>query len=337
MRPLRIGFIGAGGNTRLRHLPGFAALADVELVAVANRTVKSANQVAAEFGIARVEADWQRIVDAPDIDAVCIGTWPNTHAPMTIAALAAGKHVLVEARMASSLAAAREMQAAAAATPHLVTQIVPSPLTLEADEIIRALVDSGELGELQAVHSEHATDATLDPTAPLSWRLDERISGINTMALGICYEPMQRWWSGHAVVSSAAGEIITPLRRDAAGREHSVKIPERLRVEGKWGNAAFSMMQSTVEPGPARCRYEVVGSLATLSYDVNARTLAVTDRANRRRDLAIPALPDGGWRVEADFVSSIRDGLPVTLTDFTTGLRYMEFTAAVWQASHGEL
>src|SRR5690606_29575499 len=44
--PLRMGFIGAGGNTRSRHLPGFAALSGVELVAVANRTTASSEAVA---------------------------------------------------------------------------------------------------------------------------------------------------------------------------------------------------------------------------------------------------------------------------------------------------
>ena len=47
------------------------------------------------------------------------------------------------------------------------------------------------------------------------------------------------------------------------------------------------------------------------------------------REIAIPPEKAGGWRVEADFVESIRDGKPVTLTDFTSGVLYMEFTEAV--------
>ncbi|MCA9843006.1 MAG: Gfo/Idh/MocA family oxidoreductase [Dehalococcoidia bacterium] len=54
MSKLRIGFIGAGGNTRSRHIPGFLELDDIELAGVANRTRESSQAVADEFAIERV-------------------------------------------------------------------------------------------------------------------------------------------------------------------------------------------------------------------------------------------------------------------------------------------
>ena len=86
-RTIRVGFVGAGKNTRSRHIPGFLKLPGVELVAVANRSRESGERVAREFGIARVEADWRDLVRAGDVDAVCIGTWPYMHSVMSIAAL----------------------------------------------------------------------------------------------------------------------------------------------------------------------------------------------------------------------------------------------------------
>ncbi len=56
--PLRIGFVGAGGNTITRHLPGFFALPDVAFRAVANRSIASAKRVATAWNIARFEADF---------------------------------------------------------------------------------------------------------------------------------------------------------------------------------------------------------------------------------------------------------------------------------------
>ena len=106
---IRVGFVGAGANTRLHHLPKLRAQPGVELVAVANRSKESGERVAKEFGIARVHDDWREVVRAPDVDAVCIGTWPYTHCEMTLAALAAGKHVLCEARMAMNAAEGRQM------------------------------------------------------------------------------------------------------------------------------------------------------------------------------------------------------------------------------------
>jgi predicted dehydrogenase len=97
-KPIRVGFVGAGANTRKHHIPKLAAQPGVPLVSVANRSKESSERVAKEFGIARAHGDWREVVEAKDVDAVCIGTWPYMHAELTAAALAAGKHVLCEAR-----------------------------------------------------------------------------------------------------------------------------------------------------------------------------------------------------------------------------------------------
>src|SRR5690242_15679220 len=86
-KAIRVGFVGAGANTRKHHIPKLKAQPGVSLVAVANRSKESGEKVAREFGIGRVHAGWQEIVNASDIDAVCIGTWPYVHAEMTTAAL----------------------------------------------------------------------------------------------------------------------------------------------------------------------------------------------------------------------------------------------------------
>ncbi len=101
---IRIGLVGAGGNTRLRHIPGLQKIAGVEIASVANRSRASSERVAQEFGIPRIHDRWTDLVNDPDIDAVMIGTWPYLHCPITLAALDAGKHVLTEARIAMILA-----------------------------------------------------------------------------------------------------------------------------------------------------------------------------------------------------------------------------------------
>src|SRR5688500_16502097 len=93
---LRVGLIGAGENTRKKHIPGLRAIDGVEIVAVCNRRPASTQKVASDFSIPRTFARWQDVVADPAIDAVVIGTWPYLHCPITLAALAAGKHVLCE-------------------------------------------------------------------------------------------------------------------------------------------------------------------------------------------------------------------------------------------------
>src|SRR5437773_12531217 len=145
---IRVGFIGAGANTRLHHIPKLKAQPGVELVSVANRSRESGERVAKEFGIPKVLETWRDVVQSPDVDAVCIGTWPYTHCEMTLAALAAGKHVLCEARMAMDAAEGRRMLEASRKAPSLVAQLVPSPPTLEVDSTLKVLLAEGYVGEV---------------------------------------------------------------------------------------------------------------------------------------------------------------------------------------------
>src|SRR5437763_13554940 len=172
-RPIRVGFVGAGRNTQSRHIPGLGKQPGVELVAVANRSRESGERVAKEFGIRRVEGDWHDVVRAPDVDAVCIGTWPYTHCEMTVAALAAGKHVLCEARMAMNAAEGRRMLEASRKAPRLVTQLVPGPPTLELDATIARLVSEGYVGEVLAGEVQATQQPRFpEPGEPLHWRPD---------------------------------------------------------------------------------------------------------------------------------------------------------------------
>ena len=126
-RQIRVGLIGAGGNTKAFHIPGLAKQDGVQILAVVNRTRESSQRVADEFGIPKVHDHWQALLGDSSIDAVCIGTWPYMHAPITIAALDAGKHVLCEARMAMDHSQARTMLEASLRHPALTAQIVPAP------------------------------------------------------------------------------------------------------------------------------------------------------------------------------------------------------------------
>src|SRR5207244_1564474 len=146
---VRIRLIGAGANTKSRHIPGFLAIPGVTLSAVCNRRPESSAAVAREFGIARTHDKWEDLVADPNVDAVAIGTWPYLHCPIVLAALDAGKHVLTEARMAMNATEARSMLAALKQNPRLVGQIVPSPFGLRGDAFIKKLIADGYIGELR--------------------------------------------------------------------------------------------------------------------------------------------------------------------------------------------
>ena len=188
MQPVRIGIVGAGGNVRERHVPGFKAIPGVELVSVCNRTRESSERAAAEFGIPTVYDNWLDVVEAEDTDAICIGTWPYRHCPITLAALANDKHILTEARMAMNANEAHAMLEASRVNPHLVAQVVPAPFTLRFDRTIQALIAEGYLGDILAIEMNMSQDTFMDTDGPLHWRHDSDLSGYNTMMMGIWYE-----------------------------------------------------------------------------------------------------------------------------------------------------
>lgn len=329
-KKIGIGFIGAGGNTKLRHLPGFMDIDGVELVSVANRSEESARKVAEAFGIGKVASDWSEVIRDEEVDAICIGTWPYMHAEVTIAALNAGKHVLTEARMAADLAGAREMLEASRAYPDRVAQIVPSPFTLDLDSTVKAILAEGGLGEIREVFIDHAMGACLDPKAPLTWRQDPQYSGINMLTLGIYHEVIQRWFAEPMEVLSAQGMVCVKERLHwETGQPTRVKLPDALHVHGRMGEGAFlNYHLSGIESGPGRNEIRLVGSTGSLRVDVGKGEV-YRSSGNAEELLPVPEAERRGWRVEADFVESIRSGRPVELTSFDEGVRYMEFTDAV--------
>jgi predicted dehydrogenase len=332
---LRVGLIGAGANTRLRHVPGLRALPQVEIVAVCNRRAESTRAVAQEYGIPRTFDTWEDLVRDPDVDAVVIGTWPYLHRPITLAALAAGKHVLTEARLAMNAAEAHEMLAAARRHPHLVTQVVPSPFGLKGHDVMLELLRGGYLGRLREAHVFSLNGALADPTSPLSWRQDAALSGLNTLALGIVHETLLRW-APPPVRVLAQAHAFTPTRTDpTSGARRPVGTPDSVQVLTVLEGGARAVYHlSGVVPFGQGAGIHLYGSDGVLHYDLNADRIRGASRA-RGPDMAaleeipIPEEKARPWRVEAEFVEAIRGGPPPRFTDFATGVAYMEFTEAV--------
>jgi len=331
LKPIRVGIIGAGANTRTKHLPLLKAIPGVELVVVANRSRESSARVAQECGVARVAADWREVVAAPDVDAVVIGTWPYLHAEITIAALRAGKHVLTEARMARDLAEAQAMLAEAQRHPQLVAQIVPAPFSLPFDATVIDWLARGRLGAVREVHATFTHAGFASAAAAFSWRQDFELSGKNTMFLGIFYEMVQRWLGREVESVVADAAVFTPTRKDERGADREVKIPESLTVLGRYADGARLVMHlSGVETSAPRNELRVNGTEGGARADFARGELWFAARGQPEQRVEIEPAKHAEWRVEADFIDSIREGRPVRLTDFATGVRYMAFTEAVW-------
>jgi predicted dehydrogenase len=345
-KPLRVGLIGAGANTRLRHIPGLRALPDVTLAAVCNRRPESTRAVAREYDIPRTYSHWEELVADPNVDAVVIGTWPYLHCPITLAALAAGKHVLTEARLSMNAAEAHRMLQASAQHPSLVTQVVPSPFGLKGHDVMLGLIEEGYLGELREIQVVARSAALADPAAPLSWRQDAALSGYNMLTLGIVHETMLRWALPPVCVQAQVHAFLATRIDPESGVRRPVGTPDSVQVLAiLQGGARATYSVSGVTPFGQDMSIALYGSEGVLCYDLlNDRILGASDWGGRKAATAreleeIPIPPEKAreWRVEADFVEAIRWGAPVELTDFATGVAYMEFTEAVARsAASGE-
>ncbi|MBX7168193.1 MAG: Gfo/Idh/MocA family oxidoreductase [Pirellulales bacterium] len=329
---LNIGIVGLGANTRLRHLPGLRAIPGVEIAAVVNRRPESTRAAAAEFSIPRTFDRWEDLVADPAIDAVMIGTWPYLHCPVTLAALAAGKHVLTEARMAMNAAEAHQMLVASNKRPELTCQIVPSPFGLRGDRQVRQLLAAGALGTLREVAVLGVGDALADPLMPLHWRQVGALSGLNVLTLGIVHETLCRWLPDPVRVFAQMHAFISERLDPETGLRRRVGTPDSVQALVAWDDGARGLYHfSGVSHFGPGMQIHLYGSEGTLRYELAPHERLLWGRRGDAQltELPLPSEAEAGWRVEADFVAAIRGEKPVEYTDFVTGVRYMEFTEAV--------
>ena len=340
---LRIGLIGAGANTTLRHIPGFRQQPNVEIAAVANRTRQSAQRIADQYEIPQTYDHWTQLLNDDTLDAVCIGTWPYMHRNLVLAALDANKHVLTEARMAMNAAEAHEMLDASRRRPDLITQIVPAPQTLEVDQTIIDHLSQGYLGEILAVRLRvcdyhgraNRADTFIDTQSPLHWRQNRTLSGYNILGMGIWYETLMRYL-GPAAKVAAMTRVFANRRPDDTGRMQAVSVPDHVNVLAEMEcGAAADLSWSAVTGLQTGSELWLFGADATISLQGPPfnKILAGQRGDQTLTELPIPPEKRGHWRVEQEFINAIRGQEPITHTPFDLGVQYMEFTEAVTRSA----
>lgn len=335
---LRVGIVGAGGNTRLKHIPGLLAEPGVEILAVCNRRAESTEAIAEQFGIPRKYGTWEQLLDDSDLDAIVIGTWPYLHCPITLAALQRGLHVLTEARLCMNADEAQAMFEAAQAHSHLVTQVVPSPFGLKGQAVMADLLSSGFLGELREVQVTAVNSTLSEPSTALSWRQDATLSGYNMLTVGIIQETLMRWAPPPVHVQAQAHAFI-PTRIDpTSGVRRPVGTPDSVQILAQLeGGARASYHFSGVAPFGESASITLYGSEGVLHYDLIEDRISGASRKTTPGPLQMRSLPEipiprekeGRWQVEHDFVQAIRHGTPIEFTTFARGVAYMQFTEAV--------
>ena len=300
---------------------------------VANRTLNSSKKVCEDFGIAQAEDDPYAIIEDPEVDAIVIGTWPNKHHEFTCAALKNGKHVLVEARMAMNANQAKEMLAISHENRELTAQVVPAPMALGYDaEIIRMM---GRIGKLVHVDLRVSGGAFPDYTSPPTWRQNRALSGHNIMGVGIFYETLMRWVGPAARLVARGRFVVDRWKEHDPGYKADMQIPDHVLIMGDLDRdrASFAMSFSEVCGQRREMVCWIHGDRGSVMVDFASGQIYYGEReSDQVHPVARDRVNESGWRVEQEFVNSIRGTEEVKLTSFEKGVAYMLFTDAVWES-----
>ena len=145
-KTVRVGVIGCGAISG-DHCEGVRRHPDAELAALCDISEKRLKEQAKRHGVARTFAKWEALVACPDLDAVTVALPNYLHAPVSIAALKAGKHVCCEKPFATAYAEAKAV-ADAAKKAKKVFAVGMNARFARDRQVVKALVERGELGDV---------------------------------------------------------------------------------------------------------------------------------------------------------------------------------------------
>ena len=224
--PLRLGVIGAGGIAQAVHLPNLKKFADVSLEAICDLDVSKAGLVAQKFGIPRFFEDPQNLLAIPDIDAVMIFTPTNSHLALTLMALDAQKHVMVERPIARRVSEAEKMVEAARKADRIL--MVAMNHRFRPDSmILKNFIEGGELGDIFIVRSGWLKKKGRWSGA--EWCFRKRISGGGVlMDLGLQMLDLSLWLMDNYTVEN----VLAVQFHNMLGLEVEDTIACQLQLDG---------------------------------------------------------------------------------------------------------
>lgn len=148
-KKLRIGIIGCGGITRAAHLPAYAKLNNVEIVALCDIKIEKANALAEEYNIEKTFENYIDMMDSVELDAVDICTPNYLHSTIAVKAFEKGLHVLCEKPDAVSVEEAIKMKTAAEKSGKLLMVIRNNRFT-RTSTYLKKFIEDGKMGEIYA-------------------------------------------------------------------------------------------------------------------------------------------------------------------------------------------
>jgi len=219
MKKIKVGIIGTGSISNL-HMAGYSALKNVEVVACCDINEKRALDYAKRYSIENVFTDYNEMLKMKDLDAVSVCTWNNGHAPATIAALKAKKHVLCEKPPAMNVGEAIEMEKAAKESGKLL-MIGFVRRFGKNTRIMQDFISNGTLGDIYYAK----TSCVRRCGNPGGWFSDKKRSGGGPLIdLGVHMIDLARYLLGKPKAVAVSGATFSKI-----GTRNNVKMIDRYR------------------------------------------------------------------------------------------------------------
>jgi predicted dehydrogenase len=204
---IKAAVIGAS-FAKAAYLPALKTIPDVDIVAVSSARIESAQSAADSFGVPHAYDDWRVMLEQHELDLVGIATPTIYHAPMALAALERGAHVICEKPMAMNSAEARHMLEKAQALKRV--HLIGHELRFNPNRRkIRQLIADGVIGQVRHVNIVNISGTWGDPTTRPAgdwWSLAEQGGG-RLGANGSHQIDLLRFWLGD--VGAVNGQIAT--------------------------------------------------------------------------------------------------------------------------------
>jgi len=272
---LRVGLIGYAfmGRAHAHAWRSVASFFDVplrpELAVVCGRGEQAVAGFAEQWGWQSTETDWRRVVERDDIDLIDICTPGSSHAPIAMAALEAGKHVLCEKPLANTVQEAEAMaEAAAKASARGVRSMVAfNYRRVPAIELARRLVADGRLGRVHHVRAVYLQDWIVDPDFPLVWRLRAEEAGSGALGdIGSHIVDLAQHVTGRHV-TGVSGLTETFVKSRPGGE---VTVDDAALALARLEGGAVATFEATRFATGRKngLRIEVNGSAGSLAFDL---------------------------------------------------------------------
>jgi predicted dehydrogenase len=279
-RRINIGMIGCGfmgrahSNAYHRVSQFFDVAYQPVLKALAGRSRENAQAFANRWGWQRVETDWRKLVESPEIDVLDICSPNNTHHEIALAGAAAGKMILCEKPLAMDLAQGREMTRAVekSGKPNMVWfnyRRVP------AITLARNIIEEGRLGRIFHYRATYLQDWTISPKVPVggmaTWRLDKEVAGAGVSGdLSTHNIDTALWLNGPVASVCGMTEIFIKERRRQDGSPVRVELDDVCTFLVRFSNGSNGTFEATryARGRKNKNSFEVNGEKGSIYFDL---------------------------------------------------------------------